>query len=49
MRRFFCDESFWNQPIGPNPRIDPRSERLISLPAGPIDEGFGPLHINIPQ
>jgi hypothetical protein len=28
-RRFFSDESFWNQPIGPNPEIDPHSEEYL--------------------
>ena len=30
-RRFFSDDSFWNQPIGPDARIDPRTERWVKL------------------
>jgi hypothetical protein len=30
-RRFFSDDSFWNQPIPGNPEIDPKSEYYISL------------------
>jgi len=41
-RRFFSDDSFWNEPIGPDPGIDPRSEHFTDLlmrePNGP---GFG--------
>ena len=29
--RFFSDNSFWNQPIGENPEIDPRSDEWIAL------------------
>lgn len=29
--RFFSDSSFWNQPIGENPEIDPRSDHFIDL------------------
>jgi len=30
-KRFFSETSFWNQPIGDNPEIDPRSDHFISL------------------
>lgn len=30
-RRFFSDDSFWNQPIPARPEIDPRSDHFISL------------------
>ena len=30
-RRFFSDESFWNQPIPNNPEIDPRSDQWVEL------------------
>lgn len=30
-RRFFADDSFWNQPIPANAEVDPRSERWIRL------------------
>lgn len=37
-KRFFSERSVWNQPIGDNPEIDPRSDRWIELlntePAG---------------
>lgn len=29
--RFFADDSFWNQPISSDPRVDPRTERWIKL------------------
>ncbi|WP_404421388.1 hypothetical protein [Nibricoccus sp. IMCC34717] len=39
-KRFFSDDSFWNQPIGANPKIDGNSERWIETlcrePAGPF-------------
>ncbi len=41
-RRFFSPDSFWNQPIGRSPRIDPDNARLI---AG-MDARWGPLHVN---
>ncbi len=31
VRRFFSDDSFWNQPIPANAEVDPRTERWISL------------------
>jgi len=30
-RRFFSDDSFWNQPLPDNPEIDPRSDYWIGL------------------
>lgn len=30
-RRFFSETSFWNQPIGDNPEIDPRNAHFIRL------------------
>jgi len=30
-RRFFSDDSFWNQPIAPNAEVDPRTERWVRL------------------
>lgn len=30
-RRFFSDDSFWNQPIPANAEVDPRTERWIKL------------------
>ena len=44
-RRFFSDSSFWNQPIGENPEIDPRSDYFISLLAK--DPSFQSFGINI--
>lgn len=41
-RRFFSDSSFWNQPIGPDPEIDPRSEHFTGLlMKGRYGPGFG--------
>ena len=40
MKRFFSDTSFWNQPIGPNPAIDPESEQLVQFMAKADDRGF---------
>lgn len=31
VRRFFSDDSFWNQPIAPDARLDPRTERWVAL------------------
>jgi len=31
VRRFFADDSFWNQPIPANARVDPRTPRWIKL------------------
>lgn len=30
-RRFFSETSFWNQPIGDNPEIDPRNDHFVKL------------------
>jgi len=43
MKRFFSDSSFWNQPVGPNPEIDPDSSRYIALLSG---ERGGPFKFN---
>lgn len=40
MKRFFSDTSFWNQPIGPDPGIDPESENLVDFMARADDRGF---------
>jgi hypothetical protein len=41
-RRFFSDDSFWNQPIPDNAETDPRSEKWISLlKTEPTKENFG--------
>lgn len=41
-QRFFSDSSFWNQPIGDNPEIDPRSDEWIKmLESEPTGENFG--------
>lgn len=42
-RRFFSPDSFWNQPIGADPEIDPRSDHYIACWA---KEPTGGLHIN---
>ena len=40
-KRFFSDESFWNQPIGENPEIDPDNEKWIKmLEQEPTGENF---------
>ncbi|MGD2174584.1 MAG: hypothetical protein PVJ27_04205 [Candidatus Brocadiaceae bacterium] len=44
MRRFFSDDSFWNQPVGPNPEIDPDSDHYLGLLAG---EHGGSFWINL--
>ncbi len=45
-KRFFSDSSFWNQPIGENPEIDPGSDYFISLLAkDPRHQSFG-ININ---
>jgi len=44
-KRFFSDSSFWNQPIGKNPEIDPRSDYFISLLSK--DPSFQSFGINI--
>ncbi|MFN8254396.1 MAG: hypothetical protein U0W24_01825 [Bacteroidales bacterium] len=30
-KRFFSDDSFWNQPIAENPEVDPRSDKWIGM------------------
>jgi hypothetical protein len=41
-KRFFSDTSFWNQPIGEHPEIDPESDRFISLlKQEPTGNNFG--------
>lgn len=40
-KRFFSDESFWNQPIPANPEIDPRSSRWIELLKQDHERNFG--------
>lgn len=45
-RRFFSDDSFWNQKIPDNPEIDPRSEEWIAiLKTDPSGKNFG-ININ---
>ncbi len=40
-RRFFSEDSFWNQPIPENPAIDPRTARWIKLlESEPTGENF---------
>ncbi len=40
-RRFFSDDSFWNQPIPGNAEVDPRTERWIKLlETEPTGENF---------
>ncbi len=46
-RRFFADDSFWNQPLPTNPDVDPRSDHYISLlERDPSGKNFG---INLTQ
>jgi hypothetical protein len=40
MKRFFSATSFWNQPIGPNPAIDPESSQLVDFMAKADNRGF---------
>lgn len=40
MKRFFNDSSFWNQPIGPSPAIDPASRAMLDFLAKHDDRGF---------
>lgn len=41
-RRFFSEQSFWNQPIAENAEIDPRSDKWIEmLNQEPTNEYFG--------
>ena len=42
-RRFFSEDSFWNQPIGPDPEIDPGSDFYMRCWA---KEPTGGMHIN---
>ena len=50
MRRFFSDDSFWNQPLPANPEIAPRSGHFINIlhePAGNAKQNPGlPWWIN---
>lgn len=40
-RRFFSDDSFWNQPIADNATVDPRTERWVKLlETEPTEKGF---------
>jgi len=42
VKRFFSEESFWNQPIPKNAEVDPRSEKWIKmLEQEPTGENFG--------
>jgi hypothetical protein len=42
--RFFSGDSYWNQPIGPDPQIDPRNDFYLGeLAKGP----FGNFHLNL--
>lgn len=40
MKRFFHDTSFWNQPIGQNPAIDPASREMLDFLAKHDNRGF---------
>lgn len=43
--RFFSESSFWNQPIGENPQIDPNSEKWIRmLELEPTGENFSTVY-----
>ncbi len=44
MRRFFADDSFWNQPLAIDAEIDPRNDHYLNLLAR---KPGGPLHINL--
>ena len=40
-KRFFSEDSFWNQPIGKHPEIDPDSDKWIKiLETEPTGENF---------
>lgn len=42
MERFFSESSFWNQPIGENPELDPRNDHFIGLlKTEPSGNNFG--------
>jgi hypothetical protein len=45
-RRFFSDSSFWNQPIAPDARADPRNDHFIELLESEPTGAFG---INIEE
>ena len=40
MKRFFKDSSFWNQPIGPEPAIDPDSRKMLDFVSSRDPRGF---------
>lgn len=40
MKRFFHDTSFWNQPIGKNPAIDPDSRKILDFVSSQDNRGF---------
>ena len=40
MKRFFHDTSFWNQPIGKNPAIDPSSRQILDFVSQQDNRGF---------
>lgn len=40
MRRFFADSSFWNTPIGADPKIDPASRSMLALLSELDPRGF---------
>ncbi|HEY9250054.1 MAG TPA: hypothetical protein VIO38_13020, partial [Rariglobus sp.] len=40
VKRFFHDSSFWNQPVGPDPAIDPASRPMLDFLAKHDDRGF---------
>ncbi len=42
MKRFFSDDSFWNQPIPADAEADPKSERLVQL----MDQRQSSMYIN---
>ena len=42
VKRFFSDDSFWNQPIAADAKIDPRNDKWIKmLESEPTKENFG--------
>ena len=44
VKRFFGDDSFWNQPIDENPEVDPNSTKWIHmLEQEPTGENFSPV------
>ena len=40
MRRFFSDDSFWNQPIGSSPAVDPHNDDYLRCLAGEYGGSF---------